>query len=135
MAGVRQPTSPPGNPCCMEPGRLVPQTRSSHHNCPASDCELRVQNGTRINRFASVLRFRSSLPSEPPVPANFGIGTLAPLLPPSCRNVAKLEGCDAMANRLRIGFGSISAPARGILVVFADEDLHLGSASQALLKP
>ena len=28
--------------------RLVPRTRSSHHNCRDSDCELRVQSGTRI---------------------------------------------------------------------------------------
>src|SRR5690349_24066990 len=27
---------------------LVPRTRSSHHNCRESDCELRVQSGTRI---------------------------------------------------------------------------------------
>jgi leucyl aminopeptidase len=40
-----------------------------------------------------------------------------------------------MANRLRTGFGSISAPARGVLVVFADDGLRLGSATQALLKP
>src|ERR1043166_2105672 len=40
-----------------------------------------------------------------------------------------------MANRLRIGFGSISAPARGVLVVFADDGLRVGSAPQALLKP
>jgi leucyl aminopeptidase len=40
-----------------------------------------------------------------------------------------------MANRLRIGFGSIAAPARGVLVVFADDGLRLGSATQALLKP
>jgi hypothetical protein len=26
----------------------VPRTRSSHHNCRESDCELRVQSGTRI---------------------------------------------------------------------------------------
>src|ERR1043166_7767657 len=40
-----------------------------------------------------------------------------------------------MADRLRIGFGSISAAARGVLVVFAVDGLRLGSASQALLKP
>jgi hypothetical protein len=28
--------------------KLVPRTRSSHHNCRESDCELRVQSGTRI---------------------------------------------------------------------------------------
>src|SRR5215468_4847771 len=28
--------------------RLVPRTRSSHHNCRESECELRVQSGTRI---------------------------------------------------------------------------------------
>src|SRR5262249_11755350 len=28
--------------------RLVPRTRSSHHYCRESDCELRVQSGTRI---------------------------------------------------------------------------------------
>src|SRR5262249_56354201 len=28
--------------------RLVPRTRSSHYNCGESDCELRVQSGTRI---------------------------------------------------------------------------------------
>src|SRR5215813_5842399 len=27
---------------------LVPRTRSLHHNCRESDCELRVQSGTRI---------------------------------------------------------------------------------------
>src|SRR5690349_20073038 len=27
---------------------LVPRTRSSHHNCRETDCELRVQSGTRI---------------------------------------------------------------------------------------
>src|SRR5215471_4556331 len=40
-----------------------------------------------------------------------------------------------MANRLRTGFGSIAAPGRGVLVVFADDDLRLGSATQGLLKP
>src|SRR5215470_16779211 len=40
-----------------------------------------------------------------------------------------------MANRLRIGFGSISAPGRGVLVVFAYDGLRLGSATQAVLKP
>jgi glutathione S-transferase len=29
-------------------GPLVPRTRSSHHNCRESECELRVQSGTRI---------------------------------------------------------------------------------------
>src|SRR5262249_44026078 len=58
-----------------------------------------------------------------------------PLLPPSRRNVAKHEVSTAMANRLRTGFGSIVAPARGVLVVFADDGLRLGSATQALLKP
>src|ERR1043166_7720328 len=29
-------------------GMLVPRTRSSHYNCGESDCELRVQSGTRI---------------------------------------------------------------------------------------
>src|SRR6201997_833344 len=27
---------------------LVPRTRSSHHNCRESDCELRVQSGTSV---------------------------------------------------------------------------------------
>ncbi|HML14377.1 MAG TPA: leucyl aminopeptidase [Xanthobacteraceae bacterium] len=40
-----------------------------------------------------------------------------------------------MANRLRTGFGSIAAPGRGVLVVFADNGLRLGSATQALLHP
>jgi leucyl aminopeptidase len=40
-----------------------------------------------------------------------------------------------MASRLRIGFASIAAPGRGPLVVFADENLRFGSATQALLKP
>src|ERR1700756_2144099 len=30
------------------PRELVPRTRSSHHNCRESECELRVQSGTRI---------------------------------------------------------------------------------------
>src|SRR5262249_21772760 len=29
-------------------GDLVPRTRSSHHTCRESGCELRVQSGTRI---------------------------------------------------------------------------------------
>src|SRR5262249_60612087 len=32
-------------------GPLVPRTRSSHHHCRESGCELRVQSGTRIIRF------------------------------------------------------------------------------------
>jgi len=56
---------------------LVPRTRSSHVNCRESGCELRVQSGTKIIKLASVLRFRSSLRSEPQGGANFGIGTLA----------------------------------------------------------
>src|SRR5262249_54752701 len=56
---------------------LVPRTRSSHQNCRESSCELRVQSGTRIITFASVLRFRSSHRSMPQAQANFGIGTLA----------------------------------------------------------
>ena len=40
---------------------LVPRTRSSHHDCRESDCELRVQSGTRIIRmlvsFDSEVRF------------------------------------------------------------------------------
>ena len=39
-----------------------------------------------------------------------------------------------MASRLRTGFGSIAAPGRGVLVVFADNDLRFGSATQAVLK-
>src|SRR5262249_29704662 len=51
---------------------------SSHHICRESDCELRVQSGTRVIKFASVLRFRRSLRSVRQTWANFGIGTLAP---------------------------------------------------------
>src|ERR1041385_5599350 len=40
-----------------------------------------------------------------------------------------------MASRLRPGFASFAVPARGVLVVFADEGLRLGSATQALLRP
>ena len=40
---------------------LVARTRSSHHNCRESDCELRVQSGTRIIEllvsFDSEVRF------------------------------------------------------------------------------
>src|ERR1700730_2407470 len=40
---------------------LVPRTRSSHRNCRESDCELRVQSGTRIIEllvsFDSAVRF------------------------------------------------------------------------------
>jgi uncharacterized membrane protein YfcA len=61
--------------------KLVPRTRSSHHNCRESDCELRVQSGTRIIKMASVLRFRSSLRSVRQTRANFGIGTLKRLPP------------------------------------------------------
>jgi succinate dehydrogenase/fumarate reductase flavoprotein subunit len=56
--------APPGQPL-QEPRqelpRLVPRTRSSHHNCRESDCELRVQSGTRIIEllvsFDSEVRF------------------------------------------------------------------------------
>src|ERR1043166_14482 len=41
-------------------GAIVPRTRSSHHNCRSSGCELRVQSGTRIIEllvsFASEVR-------------------------------------------------------------------------------
>src|SRR5262249_42820131 len=40
-----------------------------------------------------------------------------------------------MAARLRTGFASIAAPARGVLVVFTDDGLRLGSATDRLLKP
>jgi len=39
-----------------------------------------------------------------------------------------------MPSALRLGFASFSAAGRGVLVVFADEDLRLGSATQGLLK-
>jgi hypothetical protein len=43
---------------------LVPRTRSSHHNCRESDCELRVQSGTRIIKllvsFDSEVRSRAN---------------------------------------------------------------------------
>src|ERR1700747_2436031 len=35
----------------------------------------------------------------------------------------------------RIGFASIAAPARGVLVVLADDGLRLRAATEALLKP
>src|SRR5262249_6383954 len=42
---------------------LVPRTRSSHHNCCESVCELRVQSGTRIIEllvsFDSEVRIRA----------------------------------------------------------------------------
>src|ERR1700730_14331393 len=37
-----------GGPALVNCRFLVPRTRSSHHNCRESDCELRVQSGTRI---------------------------------------------------------------------------------------
>src|SRR5215471_16501273 len=40
-----------------------------------------------------------------------------------------------MATRLRTGFASIAAPASGVLVVFADDGLRLGSAAEGVLKP
>ena len=40
-----------------------------------------------------------------------------------------------MPSALRIGFATISAPARRVLIVFADDGLRLGAATQALLKP
>src|SRR5260370_4313091 len=47
----------------------------------------------------------------------------------------KDEDFVAMPSALRIGFATIAAPARGVLIVFADDGLRLGSATQALLKP
>lgn len=40
---------------------LVPRTRSSHHNCCESDCELRVQSGTRIIDLLVSLRLRGKI--------------------------------------------------------------------------
>src|SRR5262249_28746956 len=40
-----------------------------------------------------------------------------------------------MAARLRTGFASIAAPGRGGLVVFTDDGLRLGSATERVLKP
>src|SRR5215813_4963839 len=40
--------NPTEYPRHIAPTLLVPRTRSSHHNCRESDCELRVQSGTRI---------------------------------------------------------------------------------------
>jgi leucyl aminopeptidase len=40
-----------------------------------------------------------------------------------------------MPSGLRIGFAPIAAPGRGVLVVFADDGLRMGAATQALLKP
>src|ERR1043166_8192454 len=46
--------SPPAGFCgcgacaMISPSHPVPRTRSSHRNCRESDCELRVQIGTRI---------------------------------------------------------------------------------------
>ncbi|HXW25205.1 MAG TPA: leucyl aminopeptidase [Xanthobacteraceae bacterium] len=40
-----------------------------------------------------------------------------------------------MPSPLRVGFAAIAAPARGVLVVFADDGLRLGSATQTLLAP
>src|SRR5690242_15194104 len=55
--------------------RLVPRTRSSHHNCRESGCELRVQSGTRI---IELLPFDSEVRKRvcPQNDANFGIGAL-----------------------------------------------------------
>ena len=40
--------SPEGVPALHAHMVLVPRTRSSHHHCRESCCELRVQSGTRI---------------------------------------------------------------------------------------
>jgi leucyl aminopeptidase len=40
-----------------------------------------------------------------------------------------------MAGELKLQFGSISAPARGVLVMFCEEGLKFGSAARNLLKP
>ena len=42
--------------------RLVPRTRSSHHNCRESGCELRVQSGTRIIEL--LVPFDSEVPKR-----------------------------------------------------------------------
>src|SRR5215471_13011227 len=52
-AGTGSPARTGGNHSCWSGSEgtehaLVPRTRSSHHNCRESDCELRVQSGTRI---------------------------------------------------------------------------------------
>src|ERR1043166_700903 len=54
-------------------GALVPRTRSSHHACCKSDCELRVQSGTSLIEFLVSLGFRSSLRSVRQTGANFGM--------------------------------------------------------------
>src|ERR1043166_1898132 len=58
-------------------GALVPRTRSSHHDCCKSDCELRVQSGTSLIGFLvspGIPKFATERAANW---ANFGIGTRA----------------------------------------------------------
>ena len=61
---------------CFGVTALVPRTRSSHHNYRESDCELRVQSGTRI--IDLLVSFDSEVRGVLQARANFGIGTLEP---------------------------------------------------------
>ena len=45
VRAARRPLREQAGKAIMTP---VPRTRSSHHNCRESDCELRVQSATRI---------------------------------------------------------------------------------------
>src|SRR5215471_15855850 len=78
------------NPSCMRflpSGWGVWQDGARYHTSAANPkfapqlprVQMRTSGSKRHwnHRFASVLRFRSSHPSEPRTPANFGIGTLA----------------------------------------------------------
>ena len=40
-----------------------------------------------------------------------------------------------MSDGLKLGFGPFAAPDKGVLIVFADEALALGSQSRAIFKP
>src|SRR5438067_10313476 len=59
----------------------------------------------------------------PPQPGRFG------------PNITQKQDFAAMPSPLRTAFASLTAPARGVLIVFADDGLRLGAATQAVLKP
>src|ERR1043166_6517331 len=99
-------------------GALVPRTRSSHHDCCKSDCELRVQSGTSLIGFLVFLGFRSSLRSVRQTGRTSESGHEPFALPGLCtrmvlplrsREVRTLRGLEAYA-RATVGKESRPSP-------------------------
>src|SRR5262249_28185364 len=89
---------------------LVPRTRSSHHNCRESECELRVQSGTRI------IGWLVSYDSEVRIGTCCKIGILAS---PSQAQLRQHLGVD-----LRFADGSEHSRVETVAAIVAGDEIH-----------